>query len=122
MCVSWALNETESSDQSFIVQELVSHLRGWTQKPPLEFLATIVDTYASSLATEVFDAYDTFLALLSDEEKRKLLEQLAPDEAYKNEVFLQARQVATSFDDALVKLLFESNNEITQFAQKYGVF
>jgi hypothetical protein len=121
MCISWSLGHYEADDQKLVVQRLVSHLRDWTERPPLESLATIVEAYAPSLTTDVFDAYDSFLALLGDEEKRKLLEQLDPDEAYGSDVFLEARRVATNFDEALIKLLFGSN-DVTQLAQKYGVF
>jgi hypothetical protein len=40
----------------------------------------------------VFDSYDAFLQL-GDDEKRKALEELAPEAAYKNDVFLEARSV-----------------------------
>lgn len=122
MCISWALAHRESADQPFLVQRLVSHLRDWTQRPPLESLAVIVELYAPHLTTDVFDTYDSFLLLLGDEQKRKILERLTPDEAYENDVFLDARRVAAKFDDALIKLLFESNNDIAQLAQRYGVF
>ena len=124
MCIAWALNEIEDneSDESFVVPQLVDYLRRWTQRPPLESLATIIERYAPSLATEIFDNYDSFLALLGDKEKRNLLKNLGPDEAYKDSVFLEARQVATNFDEALTKLLFYSDDKIRQLAQKYGVF
>jgi predicted nucleotidyltransferase len=122
MCISWALNDPESGEEQFTVQKLVSHLRDWTERPPLESLATIVERYAPSLASDVFDAYDSFLALLNNEDMRKVLEQLTPEEAYNHRVFLDARQVAHRFDDALLKLMFESNDEITEAVKKYGVF
>ena len=122
MCISWSLNKIEADDQRFLPQDLVSYLRRWTERPPLESLATIVETYAPSLIGEIFNNYDSFLALLSDEKKRTSLEELEPDQAYKDDLFLEARQVATRFDKALIELLFGSNDEITQLAQKYGVF
>jgi hypothetical protein len=122
MCISWALNKTESDDDELMVQELENYLLRWTQRPPLESLAIIVETYASCLTDDIFDSYDSFLALLHDEGKRKLLEQLAPEEAYGDEVFLRARQLAADFDDALIKMLFSTNEKITQLTQKYGVF
>ena len=108
--------------ENLIVPQLVGYLRRWTQRPPLELLATIIERYAPSLTGEIFDNYDSFLALLGDEKKRELLEKLGPDEAYEDSVFLEARQVATNFDEALTKLLFNSDDKITQLAQKYGVF
>jgi hypothetical protein len=122
MCISWALNGPESGKEQFPVQKLVSHLRDWTERPPLESLATIVELYAPSLASDVFDTYDDFLALLNNEQMRQVLERLTPEEAYSDRVFLEAREVALRFDDALLKLMFESNDEIADLVKKYGVF
>lgn len=122
MCFSWALDGQEDSGEQFLPQKLVSHLRDWTQRPPLESLAMIVESYAPDLATDIFDTYDSFLELLVDVDKRDILVQLSPDGAYTSDVFLEARDVATRFDDALVKLLFESDIRITQLTRKYGVF
>ena len=122
MCISWALEHDGSIESGAAIQGPVTHLRGWTRRPPLESLATVVESYAPELTDEIFDSYDSFLAMLGDEDKRKRLERLHPDKAYRDEVFLDARSVATRFDDALVKLLFRSNDKITQLAQKYGVF
>ena len=87
MCISWALNKIEADDHRFMPQDLVVYLRNWTQRPPLELLATVVERYAPSLIGEIFDNYDLFLALLSDEKKRTLLENLEPDQAYKDDLF-----------------------------------
>lgn len=122
MCISSPLNLQPSDDDRLITQRLVSYLREWTQRPPLESLAAIVDSYAPTLASDIFDTYDSFLGLLNDEKKREILEQLTPDEAYETPVFLEARQVAHTFDDALLKLIFETNDDITKLAKKYGVF
>lgn len=122
MCFSWALGDNEVPEEQFLDQKLVMHLRGWTQRPPLESLAAVVESYAPSLAGGIFDSYDTFLDLLFDEDKRKALAQLSPEDAYKSDLFLEAREVATTFDDALTNLLFGSNDRLTELAQKYGVF
>jgi predicted nucleotidyltransferase len=122
MCISWALNNLEAEDHRFLPQDLVVHLRDWTRRPPLESLATIVETHAPSLTGEIFDNYDLFLDLLSDDRKRTRLENLKPDQAYKDDLFLEIRHVAAKFDAALIKLLFGSNDEITRLAQKYGIF
>jgi hypothetical protein len=53
---------------------------------------------------------------------RQVLERLTPEEAYSDRVFLEAREVALRFDDALLKLMFESNDEIADLVKKYGVF
>lgn len=122
MCISWALQNPDPADEPLITQRLVSHLRDWTQRPPLESLATIVETYGPSLASDIFDAYDSFLALLNNKEHRTLLENLTPDEAYENPIFLEARDEAYRFDEALTKLMFDTDERITALVKKYGVF
>nr|WP_295884559.1 DUF294 nucleotidyltransferase-like domain-containing protein [uncultured Devosia sp.] len=122
MCVSWALRDQVGDDDSFVTQNLVDHLKDWTQKTPLESLATVVAQYAPSLASDIFDNYDAFLALLNNDEKRKGLEKLSPDEAYEDAAFLEARNVATNFDVALTKLMFDSDDSVTRLVKKYGVF
>jgi hypothetical protein len=121
MCISTAL-EIESAEADFTDQKLVSDLREWTGRPPLESLAAMVEHYAPSLAADVFDSYDNFLSLLNSEAARQVLEQLTPDEAYENSEFLEAREVAHKVDEALLKLLFESNDKITEAVKKFGVF
>jgi hypothetical protein len=122
MCISWALRDQQGEDDSFVTQHLVDHLTGWTQRTPLESLAGMVSRYAPSLAPDIFDSYDSFLALLNDKEKRTGLEKLSPDDAYEDAVFLEARNVATQFDTALTNLLYESNDDVTSMVKKYGIF
>jgi predicted nucleotidyltransferase len=122
MCISWALAPQEEPTGELVVQKLVSHLLTWTQRPPLESLATVIGQYDTSLASEVFDPYDRFLHLLNDKSEREILERLAPEEAYENSVFLEARRIADRFDTALLSLLFDSNDDIARLVKKYGVF
>jgi hypothetical protein len=122
MCLSWALYSNDSEGDPLLVQNLVDHLLNWTQRSPLESIATIVERYAPDLAGDIFGTYDKFLSLLNDGTKRELLEQLAPDEAYEDEGFLEARRLANTFDDALLRLMFESDDDVTKLVKKYGVF
>ncbi len=82
----------------------------------------VVEKYAPSLAGEVFDNYDAFLAILNDDAQRDILETLSPEGAYENDVFLHARRIATSFDGALTKLLFDLDDDLARLVKKYGVF
>jgi hypothetical protein len=122
MCISWKLSPQRTAGPNLLAQELVDHLHRWTQRPPLESLAEIIEQYAPALADDIFNSYDSFLQLLSDRERRDALEQLLPEAAYKNEVFLAARTVSDKFGGALTKLLFESNDDVSQLAKRYGVF
>jgi hypothetical protein len=122
MCISWALEEKLDLEEFFVTQHLVDHLREWTQRTPLDSLATVVFRFAPHLATDIFDNYDAFLALLNDDDKRKGLEKMSPHEAYEDKVFLEARSAAINFDAALTKLMFDSDERVAQLVRKYGVF
>lgn len=122
MCVSWALRDTRDEDNALVVPRLISHLHEWTQRTPLESLATILERYSPGLASGILDNYDLFLSILNDKEKRELLETLTPEEAYGDDTFLAARQIATSFDAALTDLLFDSDDDVSRLVKKYGVF
>ena len=122
MCLSWALCTNDSEEDPLLVQKLVGHLLKWTQRSPLESVAAIVERYAPDLTDDIFDTYDKFISLLNDETRRKWLEELAPEEAYEDSVFLGARELADTFDRALLRLMFESSDDVTKLVKKYGVF
>lgn len=122
MCISWALRESSCEEGAFLTQDLVSHLTTWTNRTPLESLAAMVTAHAPDLAGQIFDNYDAFIALLNDTQKRERLENLSPYAAYEDDIFLQARSISLSFDDALTKLLFDSSDDVTKLVKKYGVF
>ncbi|MGB9369693.1 MAG: nucleotidyltransferase domain-containing protein [Xanthobacteraceae bacterium] len=122
MCLSWKLTPYEPIDQKLLTEKLVAHLQTWTERAPLESLATIIEQYSPSLATDIFDSYDSFLQMLDDDRKRNALEDLAPEKAYNDDVFREARSFSKKFDDALTNLLFESNDDVSQLVKRYGVF
>lgn len=122
MCLSWALADRSQQDDDYEAQDLVDHLLAWTKRPPLQSLAEIVERYAPHLASEVFDNYNAFLAILDDEASRSRLQDLSPEAAYEDPVFLEAREIASRFDTALTALLFEADPTVAKLVKKYGVF
>lgn len=122
MCISWELTPHDDVDIKELRHKMIAHLEGWVNKAPLESLAEIIEKYAPSLAADVFDSYDSFLELLGDKEEREHLEKLSPEGAYDDKKFLKARSMSNKFNEALVKLLFESNESVSELAKRYGVF
>jgi hypothetical protein len=122
MCISWLLHKPTHGATGPASQQLIDHLRRWTDKTPLDSLAVIVQDYAPHLASDIFDPYDSFLEMLGDRSKRERLEHLAPNDAYKDDVFRESRSNSAKFNEALVTLLFESNEDVRKLMQRYGVF
>jgi len=59
---------------------------------------------------------------LDNNMSRQQIEGLSPDKACEDKAFLEARENSAKFNDALVKLLFDSNKDVTPLVQRYGVF
>jgi predicted nucleotidyltransferase len=98
------------------------------RNPPLEnlaqaFLRFLSDNSKDGAATacKIFGAYDRFLSLLDDGDKRKLLDGL-PDEAGVQVVAEEARQIGHEFRDGLEELFFSTNDRLTNLVKRYGVF
>lgn len=47
---------------------------------------------------------------------------LGIDKAHEDPLFAEAREIGTAFQRGLTKLFFESDDELTNKTQRYGVF
>lgn len=95
-------------------------------KPPLENLARAFIHFlrkapnrdqrdkVSATARKALDAYDQFLGLLSDDSRRKHLEDLAAGDLDNDSVFRSARAISRQFRDALQELFFTTDEKIDQ--------
>ena len=103
------------------------------QNPPLENLASaflhVSGSAAPGLRSEIdesaakaFSAYDEFVAMLADREKRRHLDDLEPTNFEEDSVFTEARTLSRQFRDALQYLFFDSNDHMNRLIRKYGVF
>jgi hypothetical protein len=103
--------------------ELGAFLQDFTNTSPLDILAEFGEELGAQEATcELLDRYDEFLAILDDEGKRTTLEKLSVERATRDPTYLAAREIGTGFQEALTKLFFKSNDELTTLTQRYGVF
>lgn len=113
---------TEDSEQA-PVKEVVEYLRTRSSRGPLETLAETCLHFAKMAnARQIFDAYNTFLGILRDPEKRIKLSQLDPDKAENDASFQQARTLGKQFHEGLVNLFFHDNQRLAELTMHYGVF
>ena len=73
-------------------------------------------------AEVLFNSYDRFLAVLSDEEKRDRLEKLSESQSSTDEVYQDVRQASRDFQGALDSIFFDNQSGIGQLTRLYGVF
>lgn len=115
-----AIDDVQSGAQK---HEKLRHLEAQFAKPPLLILAesTTKHGMADEQAAGLFAAYEKFLEILNDDEKRKALDGLRQADAQADSLFQECRGVASAFQDNLMQL-FEANPALRTACIRYGVF
>lgn len=102
----------------------VEHLHRRLSLPPLDIIATTVLGIRElhDDARVLFGAYDQFLALLDDDEKRERLKNLPPGASGKDKVYQEAREIGHRFQAGLDGIFFDNYEPLFKLTQMYGVF
>ncbi len=113
----------EKQDAPKRVSRLVGYLKQQLD-PPLEVLARAVldRPELHDAARDLFTAYDEFVGILSDQEKRKHLETLTYENLKGDLLFDQGRDISHRFQDALDRIFLEPDSPFYDLTLKYGVF
>ncbi|MCP3980334.1 MAG: nucleotidyltransferase domain-containing protein [bacterium] len=105
------------------VDSMLDELVSFCQLPPLQIVAHALLHYgATETSATLLDAYGWFLRMLNDDDKRTHLEELAPQDAYNDPVFAEAREQSHRFQDALTSLFLRDHARLAEFTTKYGIF
>jgi hypothetical protein len=103
--------------------KVVTHLVEMVRKTPLDIVARSVLLWFgefSGVAARLFAAYDEFLALLDDPERRRYLELLPPGAEHDSE-YRRAHEIGRKFELALTEMFFEPG-PLSALTKRYGVF
>ena len=73
-------------------------------------------------ARALFEAYDAFIGVLADDDKRARLKSLSLDELGTDAVFKETTRIAHGFQDGLDRLFFQEDEELRELIELYGVF
>jgi hypothetical protein len=116
-----ALRAAETADEFY--EQLADFLMDFCNRTPLEVLASFASEFdAFETAGDIFDAYDQFLAILREADKRTALEKMDVDDTAADPLFKETRNIGTAFQDGLSKLFFATDDDLTKATQRYGVF
>jgi hypothetical protein len=128
-CFSCELNLNERQMSSpcpapLAPPECVLCLRQFLKRTPLEVLATtlLAFPHLDAAGRKAFDAYDQFLGILSDKERRGHLEALEPEAALQDATWGEARRISHDFNDALLEVFFDQQSGLYDLTRMYGVF
>jgi predicted nucleotidyltransferase len=108
-----------------VVPELTRFLRERIARSPLDqlALAALRPAVRAETARSLFEAYDAFLGVLSDQEKRDHLKALTFDDLDRGDaLFKETSQLGHRFQEALDKLFFEEDAELGRLVRAFGVF
>jgi hypothetical protein len=114
--------ELEHNDPKLGTPEVVLHLEKLVRKTPLDIVARAALQFGelSGPARDLFEAYDEFLALLDDKNRRDHLESL-PLGAESDQQYRAARLMTRRFQRALTTMFFKTH-PLSALTQRYGVF
>jgi hypothetical protein len=102
---------------------LQDHILQYVRQTPLYVVAIAIKEYGinSAIAEKLFSAYDEFLGLVGDPEKRAGLKNLRAENSRTDSVFRQVQNFSSRFSDALNEIFF-SDLKLGPLTRKYAVF
>ncbi len=106
------------------IAELKSKFNDIVSLKPLDFIVDELIKYQipDKWIIQLINPYDKFLGMLNDNPLRDYIKALPMKDVYKDERFLQARNNAHSFQEALDHIFFNEDTPLKQFILKYGLF
>ncbi|HEY6328108.1 MAG TPA: nucleotidyltransferase domain-containing protein [Blastocatellia bacterium] len=126
-CFATGLGQLKSSgtEPQQALHDIVDQLWRRCQMTPLELVASILvlNEDLHEPARILFDAYDRFLLVLDDSEKRARLDDLEPPDAGSDSLFQEAREIGHRFQEGLNRIFLEANSSgLYELTKIYGVF
>lgn len=104
--------------------QVASYLKDLLDRTPLDLTAETLSKFAGkpNSVAEMFAAYEDFLSILSDGDKRSHLEKLTPEKLEADSIYADARTVSHHFRDAVAQIFLTPDNPIGELTIRYGVF
>lgn len=103
---------------------LTRHLLAVIEEPPLEVLAGALLRHGGddAAASALLDAYEAFLALISDETSRDELSALRYEEFDDSPAFSRGRRIAADFQRAVSQIFLHGDGPLTRLTVDHGIF
>jgi hypothetical protein len=104
--------------------ECINCLRQRLVQTPLEILAGALlhFDHLDDTARKILNAYDGFLGILADSDRRSRLETVDSEHYESDKVFQEARRLSHDYRDGLLELFFDQKSDLFNLTRNYGVF
>lgn len=128
MCFSFELSPPQDREKILADEEmrpalLAGFLLEQTRLKPIDLLCgLLLRQNNEEIVAGVLDSYDAFLDLLGNEEKRIHLAELQFDQADRDELFAEVRNMSQRFQSGLTRLVFGADEQLRDLVIRYGVF
>jgi predicted nucleotidyltransferase len=128
ICFSFELEPPPDREAILLPEDsMTASLAGYfleqTRLTPIDLLSKLLLQQPQvGVVLDVMGAYDSFLALLADDDKRKGLEGLQFEAASNDPLFTQVRDLSRRFQDGLTHIFFQQRVKLTDLMVKFGVF
>ncbi len=101
---------------------LENHVWEYVQRTPLDIVALSIteNKISPDVAISLFSAYDKFLEIMSDGQKRQRLKKLRSQDSRTDPVFKEITEISDKFAEALNQIFF--SEVVGSLTKKYGVF
>jgi hypothetical protein len=102
--------------------EMAEFLAAQFRMPPVDRIAmSFIKHGAIDQGARALTAYDEFLAILDDKDKRDHLKKLTREMAKQSEVFGDSARLGKELEIGLLALLFETD-DLPKLVREYGIF
>lgn len=102
--------------------EMAAFLAAQFRMPPVDRIAmTFIKHGAVDQGVRALRAYDEFLAILDDDDKRDQLNKLTRETAKQSDIFSEAARLGKELEIGLLALLFETG-DLSELVREYAVF
>ncbi len=127
-CFSFELDPPDNvdairADREGLPLALAKHVGRHLDLTPLEALASALLVHGDdATARKLFDAYDHFLRILLDPDKRSELDSLPIERALESEVWIEARDTSRDFRDGIEQMFLRREGLLKDLTLRFGVF